>query len=118
MADRNLSKAVHLMTRWVGSLYVSVAVFFAVSLALAVGAAFGFPPWWQTVLYSTNALVALLMLFVIQHTTNQQTGAILLKLNELVHTSEEARNVVIEAEEHDVHAQQQLRERLHTGSDD
>jgi low affinity Fe/Cu permease len=78
-----------------------------------VGVVFGFPQWWQTILYSANALVALLMLFVIQHTSHQQTGAILLKLDELIHTSSDARNEVIGAEHQDVPTQKRLHDRLY-----
>jgi low affinity Fe/Cu permease len=111
--EKDLSWVVHLLTRWIGSLPVSVAVFCAVTIALCVGVVSGFPQWWQTILYSTNALVTLLMLFVIQHTTNQQTGAILLKLDELIHTSDEARDEVKDAEDEDVPTQERLHERLH-----
>jgi low affinity Fe/Cu permease len=42
------------------------------------------------------------MLFIIQHTTGQQTRAILLKLDELVHSSPDARDDVIGAEDQDI----------------
>jgi low affinity Fe/Cu permease len=109
----NLSAMVHRVTQGVSSIYVAVGAFFVMSLALTVGVVFGFPQWWQTILYSANALVASLMLFVIQHTSHQQTGAILLKLDELIHTSADARNEVIDAEHQDVPTQKQLHDRLH-----
>lgn len=81
------------ITGWAGSLHASVAVF-------AVAAAACWP-------------VALVMLFVIQQTTNRQTGAILLKLDELIVTSATARDEVIDAERRDTAEQEKLHDRLH-----
>ena len=76
---------------------VGVNAFRVASLTLTVGVVFGFPQWWQTILYSADAFAALFMLFVIQHTSNQQTGPSLFKPDELIHTSSDARNQVIDA---------------------
>lgn len=107
------ARAMDAITGWAGSLRISVAVFVAVAAALLVGIVTHFPPWWQTSVYATNALVALVMLFVIQHTTNRQTGAILLKLDELILTSSTARDEVIDAERRDTAEQEKLHDRLH-----
>jgi len=101
------------ITHRVGSVYVSVTVFLGVISALVVGVALGFPPWCQTMVYSTSGLVALSMLFMIQPTTNQQTATILLKLDELVHASSDARNEVMDAGDDDRRSQEQLHDRLH-----
>lgn len=101
------------VTGWAGSLHTSVAAFAVVAAALLAGIITRFPPWWQTAVYATNALVALVMLFVIQHTTNRQTGAILLKLDELIVTSSTARDEVIDAERRDTAEQEKLHDRLH-----
>lgn len=53
------------------------------------------------------------MLFVIQQTTNRQTGAILVKLDELIVTSSTARDEVIDAERRDTAEQEKLHDRLH-----
>ena len=110
-ARKALSTAAHAVSGWAGSVTAIILVSLVVSLV--VGAVLHFPPWWQTVVYSTNSLVTLLMLFIIQHTTEQQTGAILLKLDELVHSSSNARDDVIDAEDHDIHAQARIHDRLH-----
>jgi low affinity Fe/Cu permease len=108
-----LSTAAHAVSGWAGSLTAIILVSLAVVVSLVVGTIVHFPPWWQTVVYSTNSIVTLLMLFIIQHTTDQQTGAILLKLDELVHSSSEARDDVIGAEDQDIDTQEQLHHRLH-----
>ena len=112
-ARKALSTAAHAVSGWAGSVTAIILVSLAVVVSLVVGTLLHFPPWWQTVVYSTNSLVTLLMLFIIQHTTGQQTGAILLKLDELVHSSSDARDDVIDAEDQDIDAQERLRERLH-----
>jgi low affinity Fe/Cu permease len=112
-AGKTGARAMDIIAGWAGSLYTSVAVFAVVGAALLAGVIARFPPWWQTAVYATNALVALVMLFVIQHTTNRQTGAILLKLDELILTSSTARDEVIDAERRDTAEQQKLHDRLH-----
>jgi len=112
-AVKSGARAMDTITDWAGSLRTGVAVFAVVAAALLTGIIAGFPSWWQTAVYATNALVALVMLFVIQHTTNRQTGAILLKLDELIVTSSTARDDVIDAERQDTAEQEKLHDRLH-----
>ena len=65
----------------------------------AVGFGFGFPDWWQTVLYSVTASVTFMMVFVIQHTQERQTSATQRKLDELIRASSRADNSLIAVEE-------------------
>ena len=65
----------------------------------AVGFGFGFPVWWQTVLYSVTASVTFVMVFVIQHTQERQTAATQRKLDELIRVSSRADNTLIAVEE-------------------
>jgi len=58
-------------------------------------------------------MVTLLMLFIIQHTTNQRTGAIQLKLDELVQSSPGASDDVIDVEDRGLDAQERLHNNLH-----
>ncbi|MBJ8345790.1 low affinity iron permease family protein [Antrihabitans sp. YC2-6] len=107
------SNAVHAVTNWAGSIYASAAVALVVFLILLVGAVFRFPHSWQVLVHSLGAIVSLLMLFLIQHTTNQQTNAVLLKLDELIHATSDARDEVIDAEDRTVEEQDDLEEDLH-----
>jgi low affinity Fe/Cu permease len=74
------------------------------------GARTGFPRHWETVIVISLAVVSLFMLFLIQHTTNRQTHAALLKLDELVGATHGARDEVIDVESRDPDEQEQVAE--------
>jgi low affinity Fe/Cu permease len=65
---------------------------------LIVGAATGFPSWWQATLYSSTATVTFVMVFVIQHTQSKQIAAVQRKLDELIRSSHRADNALISVE--------------------
>jgi low affinity Fe/Cu permease len=52
------------------------------------------------------------MVFVIQHATNRESRAVLLKLDELVRASDEARNAVISVENRSLREQEEIEEQL------
>jgi low affinity Fe/Cu permease len=64
-----------------------------------VGLFFGFPQWWQTVLYSVTGSVTFVMVFVIQHAQQRQTSGTQRKLDELIRSSSHADNTLIAVEE-------------------
>lgn len=98
----------HTLNQWIGSSVPSIAAAVLTLVWLGIGMATGFPPWWETVLYSAAAMVTLTMVFVIQHVSNRHAEAVMLKLDELVHAVSGARDEVIGAEE----APETERERL------
>lgn len=100
-------------TRWAGSVPASLAATAVVASLLIVGMATRFPHWWQVTVHASGALVSLLMVFLIQHTTERQTKAILVKLDELVIATEGARDEVVEIEKHQTDEQQEIHEDLH-----
>jgi low affinity Fe/Cu permease len=102
-----------LVTRWAGSRWASVIVVATVVALLIVGAAARFDQWWQTFVYTTGALVSLLMLFLLQHTTNRESKAILLKLDELIKATTGAREDVLGIEKHEVGDQEEIHHQLH-----
>lgn len=65
---------------------------------LLIGAATGFPDWWQVALYSATALTTFVMVFVIQHTQSRQVAALQRKLDELIRSSRLADNALIAVE--------------------
>jgi low affinity Fe/Cu permease len=100
------------VTRWAGSPWVSAAAALWAVVTISSGLVTGFPPWWQTAVYSTGALISVLMLFLIQHTTNRHTNAVLVKLDELVKATAGARNDVIGIEERQVDEQNAVHDGL------
>jgi low affinity Fe/Cu permease len=112
---KSLSSAVQAAVDWASSIHTTVVVVFTVVGLFVAGIVTGFSHSWQVVVHSTGALVSVLMVFVIQHTANQHTSAILLKLDELIHTSADARNAAMDAENRDIGEQDDLREDLDHG---
>ncbi|WP_412537982.1 low affinity iron permease family protein [Longispora sp. K20-0274] len=78
---------------------ISAAVAVALVAAwLVVGLVGGFSHRWLDVLFATSGAITLIMVFFIQHTTGRQLRAVLLKLDELVHTQPGADDALIAAE--------------------
>jgi len=71
----------------------------AVLAWLLVGAAAGFAPWWETVLYTVSSSTTLVMVFAIQHTQARQQSATQRKLDELLRAMPTANDQLIAVEE-------------------
>lgn len=76
---------------------------FAAALALVIlwlvtGPLLGYSVTWQLLINTVSSIVTLLMVLLIQNTQNRDTQAIQMKLDELIHTSQHARNELIEVE--------------------
>jgi low affinity Fe/Cu permease len=97
---------------------------FLVALATVVawaisGPIFGFSDSWQLVINTGTTIVTFLMVFLIQNTQNRDAHAIHLKLDELIHASEGARNLLIDLEEctdEEIEAVQRQFRRLRNGA--
>lgn len=75
---------------------------------LCVGLLFGFRPWWFTTLYTLTSTVTFLMVFLIQHNTNRESHATLLKLDELLRVNEPAREDAIDVENRTLQEQETI----------
>ncbi|RJQ77077.1 hypothetical protein D5S17_16475 [Pseudonocardiaceae bacterium YIM PH 21723] len=106
-----LSTTAQGLARIAGSAWTSGLSILAVSALVIAGLFLGFSHSWAAIVHSLAGLVSLLLLFSIQHSTNRQTQAILLKLDEIVHATDGADNRVIAAEERELHVQQRLESR-------
>lgn len=62
------------------------------------GPLFGFSDTWQLVINTGTTIVTFLMVFVIQNTQNRDGRAMQLKLDELIHSSLEARSEFVDIE--------------------
>lgn len=64
----------------------------------ACGPLFGYSDTWQLIINTGTTIVTFLMVFLIQSSQNTDTKALHLKLDELIRTSEQASNVLIDIE--------------------
>jgi low affinity Fe/Cu permease len=103
-----VSGAARSVTRWAGSQFASVLVVVVVVAWILVGIPWGFDEHWHQWLHSVAAMVTLVMVFVIQHTTNQESRAMLVKLDELLRANEEARNEIMSVENADLESQERI----------
>lgn len=94
-----MSRSLHRVGEIAGAAATGVLAAVLVLAWAAVGFAYGFPSWWQIVLYSVTASVTFVMVFVIQHTNERQTSATQRKLDELIRSSSRADHRLIAVEE-------------------
>jgi low affinity Fe/Cu permease len=83
----------HLGSRWAFLGAIGVIVVWA-----ATGPVFHYSDTWQLVINTGTTIVTFLMVFLIQNTQNRDARAIHLKLNELIHAVDKAKNKMIDVE--------------------
>lgn len=87
---------------WAAEAMGSASAFVIATAACVLWALSG--PWfeysdtWQLVINTATTVLTFLAVFLIQHTQNKDNQAIQLKLDELIHTSKQARNLLIDVE--------------------
>lgn len=85
-----------------------VAVIIIISWAF-LGPLFGFSDTWQLVINTGTTIITFLMVFLIQNTQNRDGEAVQIKLDELIRSIKGARNQVMNLEELDEKALDEVR---------
>ncbi|TAA19098.1 MULTISPECIES: low affinity iron permease family protein [Pseudoxanthomonas] len=75
------------------------------------GPIFGFNDTWQLVINTSTTIITFLMVFLIQHTQNADTAAMQIKLDELINAHRDANNALLDLEELDEKALEELRKK-------
>jgi low affinity Fe/Cu permease len=75
------------------------------------GPIFGFNDTWQLVINTSTTIITFLMVFLIQHTQNADTAAMQIKLDELIQASRGANKALLDLEELDEKALEEIRKK-------
>jgi low affinity Fe/Cu permease len=85
-------------SHYLGSRWAFVSAIGVILIWAVTGPVFHFSDTWQLVINTGTTIVTFLMVFLIQNTQNRDARAIHLKLNELIHAVDKAKNRMIDVE--------------------
>ena len=83
---------------WLGSKWAFLGAALIIVVWGITGPVFHFSDTWQLIINTGTTIVTFLMVFLIQNTQNRDARAINLKLNELIHAIDKARDQMIDIE--------------------
>jgi low affinity Fe/Cu permease len=83
---------------WLGSKWAFAGAGLIIVIWALTGPVFHYSDTWQLVINTGTTIVTFLMVFLIQNTQNRDARAINLKLNELIHAIDAARDQMIDIE--------------------
>lgn len=109
---RRLSDVARSVTHFAGSWAASVLIVAAIAAWFVVGSFWHFDETWHLWLHTGAAIITLLMLFTIQHTTNRESRATLVKLDELLRIHDDARSDVMSVENADPKTQERIEDEM------
>lgn len=87
------------ITKATGSPVASVAAVALVIVWALCGPIFNYSETWQLIINTSTTIITFLMVFIIQQSQNKDTAAIHMKLNELIASSPQASNRLVDLEE-------------------
>ena len=85
-------------SHYLGSRWAFIGAIAVILVWAITGPVFHYSDTWQLVINTGTTIVTFLMVFLIQNTQNRDARAIHLKLNELIHAIDKARNNMIDVE--------------------
>jgi low affinity Fe/Cu permease len=85
-------------SHYLGSRWAFIAAIGVIVVWGITGPIFHYSDTWQLVINTGTTIVTFLMVFLIQNTQNRDAKAIHLKLNELIHAVDKAKNRMIDVE--------------------
>jgi low affinity Fe/Cu permease len=100
MAERSwFERFTEKIARWSGSKWAVLLSLASIALWLAFGPLYDWSTSYQLIANTGTTLITYALVFIIQNTTNRETKAISVKLDELIRATETASNRVIGLEE-------------------
>jgi low affinity Fe/Cu permease len=84
---------------WVGSPWCFALAMLVIVVWLVSGPIFRYSDTWQLIINTGTTIVTFLMVFLIQNTQNRDNKAIHLKLDEIIRSTDKARNALIDLED-------------------
>lgn len=97
--QKNFSKIASKISDIIGSPIAFIAAVLFIIVWLFSGPLLGFSDTWQLIVNTTTTIITFLTVFLIQHTQNKNDRATQLKLDEIIHSINSARNDFIDLEE-------------------
>ena len=85
-------------SQYLGSKWAFVTAIAIILVWALTGPIFHYSDTWQLIINTGTTIVTFLMVFLIQNTQNRDAKAIHLKLNELIHAVDKAKNQMIDVE--------------------
>jgi len=98
-SDKLFDKISTKVTKATGSPLASVIAFLIIIVWGITGPIFHFSDTWQLVINTGTTIITFLMVFIIQQSSNKDTMAIQLKLNELLAANKNASNQLVDIED-------------------
>src|SRR4051794_33466157 len=93
--DRAFQSFTERIARWSGSKWSVLLSLSSIILWLAFGPFYEWSTAYQLIANTSTTLITYALVFIIQNTTNRETKALSVKLDELIRATETARNTVI-----------------------
>lgn len=88
-----------ILTRFSGSTPAFIISISLIGVWIISGPFFGFSETWQLIINTGTTIITFIMVFIIQRTQNKDSTALHLKLNELIASSKDASNRMVDIED-------------------